>query len=280
MNQLSKRSNWKSHFSNCLPIPSTVANFFKALRPYKTSQWLLESRWLPIWRSWCICKMATDTDSVKLNVRRTGRSHLKHHFRLSFQTSNETAPPELVRGTLTTATSMQTVSTNITGSTRSRLRPSAAAASSARRPPSPDFQIRERLARSRDATEDRVADNRNSYDNPAMDISSASSPQDGRPDGHLPPVKLNGQVSTPAPYTISYSRVIWMFGIWGLKICQWLVVINQLYGLSKTNWVNFNLTKKFMTKVKMKFQIIRFFCDLKLWRNVLLRLELNTMLHF
>ena len=127
---------------------------------------------------------------------------------ISFQASNG-APPELVRGSLTTAPSMQTVSTNLTGSLRSRPSAIASGAGSGMRPtPSPDTSRnpggapnRGSSARttSRVPTEDRVPENRNSYDNPGLDLSSGSSSQDAG-------IRQNGP--GPAPYTISYSKVI------------------------------------------------------------------------
>ena len=130
-------------------------------------------------------------------------------FVLCFQASNG-APPELVRGSLTTAPSMQTVSTNLTGSLRSRPSAVASGAGSGMRPtPSPDTSRnpggapnRGSSARttSRVPTEDRVPENRNSYDNPGLDLSSGSSSQDAG-------IRQNGP--GPAPYTISYSKVIW-----------------------------------------------------------------------
>ena len=128
---------------------------------------------------------------------------------ICFQASNG-APPELVRGSLTTAPSMQTVSTNLTGSLRSRPSAVASGGGSGMRPtPSPDTSRnpggapnRGSSARttSRVPTEDRVPENRNSYDNPGLDLSSGSSSQDASG------IRQNG--SGPAPYTISYSKVI------------------------------------------------------------------------
>ena len=80
--------------------------------------------------------------------------------------------PELVRGSLVTAPSLQTVSTNLSSSLRSR--PAAGTGGRqqpSRQTPSPSSgnlstQSRDRSTTSRIPTEDRVPENRNSYDNP------------------------------------------------------------------------------------------------------------------